>query len=288
MPLGLIGTIAPILRQIPEGVIKYCKPVNCIHWGSSQQSGYRAMVYTTDGDEYPADYVIVTVSLGVLNFSSNRLFCPALPSSKIDAIRCLGYGHCNKIYLEYCRPFWYWHSGSLNFKFCAHNPCSRCDWTRGLTAIEVVPHSDHVLCAWVVGAGACMMEGLPDRDVAEGLTQVLRHNTGNADIPYPVNVLRSQWSSNPFFYGAYSFEGCCTDGSAQAALSCPLPGPSEPVPPILLFAGEATVPGLFATVSGARLSGIREAERVVSLTLRYKGPPGRKDVYCEKKECKAC
>lgn len=47
----------------------------------------------------------------------------------------------------------------------------------------------------------------------------------------------------------------------------------ESVPPILLFAGEATIPGHYSTVHGARLSGIREAERIIQLTKRLGGPP---------------
>ncbi|XP_026756995.3 peroxisomal N(1)-acetyl-spermine/spermidine oxidase-like [Galleria mellonella] len=272
VPLGLVGILAPLLRQIPEGAIHYCKPVNCIYWGTSQKSGYRATVCTTDGDEFPADYVIITVSLGVLHANSVKMFCPALPASKIDAMRCLGFGFCNKIYLEYCRPFWFWHKGNLNFKY-GHELCGRCDWTRGIKAIEAVPNSKHVMCAWVIGQEAMMMEGLCDKDVAEGITDVLRFSTGNQNIPYPVTVLRSHWTSDPFFCGAYSYDCHCADGTAQRALACPIPGPSEPIPPILLFAGEATVPGHFATVSGARLSGIREAERIVQLTLQFKGPP---------------
>ncbi|KAM3962794.1 peroxisomal N(1)-acetyl-spermine/spermidine oxidase [Aphomia sociella] len=272
VPLGLVGILAPLLRQIPEGAIRYCKPVNCIYWGTSQKSGYRATVYTTDGEEFSADYVIITVSLGVLCANSVKMFCPALPASKIDAMRCLGYGFCNKIYLEYCRPFWFWHKGNLNFKYW-NELSSRCDWTRGIKAIEVVPNSKHVMCAWVVGHEAMMMEGLCDKDVAESITDVLRFSTGNMYIPYPVTILRSHWTSDPFFYGAYSYDCHCTDGTAQRALACPLPGPSEPIPPVLLFAGEATVPGHFATVSGARLSGIREAERIVQLTVRFQGPP---------------
>lgn len=273
VPLGLIGTLAPILRQIPEASIQYCKPVNCIYWGTSQKSGYRAVVVTSGGEEYPADYVIVTVSLGVLSKDHVRLFCPALPSAKIDAMRCLGFGYANKIYLEYCRPFWFWHNGQLNFKFCNGAQCSSHGWTRGLTSIEVAPNSKHVLCAWVVGPEACQMESLCDRDVAEGITDVLRQMTGNERIPYPVTVMRSMWTSDPMYCGAYSYEFQYTSGIAQRDLACPLPGPSDSIPPILLFAGEATVPGHYATVAGARLSGLREAERIVQLTLRYKGPP---------------
>ncbi|XP_060807040.1 peroxisomal N(1)-acetyl-spermine/spermidine oxidase-like [Amyelois transitella] len=272
VPLGLVGILAPLLRQIPEGSIRYCKPVDCIYWGTSHKSGYRATVTAVDGEEFPADYVIITVSLGVLRANSVKLFCPALPASKIDAMRCLGYGYCNKIYLEYGRPFWFWHKGNLDFKYC-QNCLGRCDWTSGITALEAVPNSKHVMCAWVVGQEALAMEGLCDRDIAEGITSLLRSSTGNQSIPYPCTILRSHWTSDPYFCGAYSYDCNCSDGSAQRALACPLPGPSEPIPPILLFAGEATVPGHFATVSGARLSGVREAERVIQLTLRFKGPP---------------
>ncbi|XP_075991771.1 peroxisomal N(1)-acetyl-spermine/spermidine oxidase-like [Anticarsia gemmatalis] len=273
VPLGLVGILAPLLRQIPEGAIRYCKPVNCVYWGTSHKEGFRATVCTTDGEEFPCDYVIVTVSLGVLCHNSVNLFCPALPASKCDAMRCLGFGCCNKVYMEYCRPFWYWHAGHLKFAFDKSQLLGRCDWTRGITSIEAVPNSKHVMCAWIVGREAVQMEGLCDMDVAEGLTEVLRNCTGNTCIPYPMTILRSHWTSDPYFLGAYSYDTCDSTGEARRALACPLPGPSEPIPPVLLFAGEATVPGHYATVSGARLSGVREAERVVQLTLHYKGPP---------------
>lgn len=273
VPLGLTGILAPLLRQIPEGAIRYCKPVNCVYWGTCQKSGFRATVCTTDGEEFPADYVISTVSIGVLAANSTRMFCPALPASKIDALRCLGFGYCNKVYLEYCRPFWYWHKGELNFKFTPINLVNRTDWTRGIMELQAVPTSKHVISALVVGSEALTMEGLCDRDIAEGITDILKTITGNKCIPYPVTILRSHWTSDPYFYGAYSFECQYTDGEVQKLLACPLPGPSEPVPPILLFAGEATVPGHFATVDGARISGVREAERIIQLTLLYKGPP---------------
>ncbi|KAI5632832.1 flavin containing amine oxidoreductase domain-containing protein [Phthorimaea operculella] len=273
VPLGLIGIVAPLLREIPSHNLRYCKPVNCIYWGTCPQSEYRAVVTCADGEQFPADYVIITVSLGVLEAYGTKMFCPALPGSKLDAIRCLGFGFCNKVYLEYSRPFWYWQTTNLNFKFCCGELSHHCDWTRGIVAIEIVPNSKHVMCALVVGEPARQMEGVCDRDVAEGVTEVLRLCTGTC-VPYPSAIQRSHWATDPYFLGAYSFENCCGfEGCAQQALACPLPGPGEPVPPILLFAGEATMPGHYATIAGARLTGIREAERIVQLTLQYKGPP---------------
>ncbi|XP_032529590.2 protein anon-37Cs-like [Danaus plexippus] len=273
VPLGTIGTLAPLLRQIPEGAIRYCKPVNCVYWGTCIKSGYRSTVCTTDGDEFPADYVIITPSIGVLYSNSTRLFCPSLPASKIDALRCFGFGYCNKIYLEYCRPFWFWHNGSLDFDYTYETLSHRNDWTRGITAIRVVPNSKHVISVLVFGKEALTLEGLCDKDVAEGVTDLLKTSTGNRYIPYPITILRSHWVSDPYFQGVFSYEGKCTDGEAQRALACPLPGPSESIPPILLFAGEATVPAHYGTIDGARISGVREAERIVQLTKQFGGPP---------------
>lgn len=288
IPLGFIGTVAPLLTQIPEGTIRYCKPVDCIYWGTSQKCGHRAIVCTTDGEEFPADYVIITASLGVLRCNAAKMFCPALPGTKMDAMRSIGFGYCNKIFMEYCRPFWYWHNGPLHFKYCREELCDRKDWTRGITAIEPVQNSKYVICVWMVGNEAAIMESQSDRDVAEGVTDVLRMSTGNNSLPYPSIILRSNWTSDPFFCGAYSNDCLGSDGQAQRALACPLPGPSEAIPPILLFAGEATVPGHFATVAAARISGIREAERIVELTLRFKGPPlNNEGLYdCKNIACK--
>lgn len=61
---------------------------------------------TRDGAELEADYVVVTVPLGVLKASAEALFSPSLPAERLDAIRDLGNGAINKIFLEYARPFW--------------------------------------------------------------------------------------------------------------------------------------------------------------------------------------
>lgn len=47
------------------------------------------------------DFVIVTVPLGVLKERKLDLFVPQLPADKIRAIDALGFGLCNKIYLEF-------------------------------------------------------------------------------------------------------------------------------------------------------------------------------------------
>lgn len=279
VPLGYVGVLAPLLRDVPDKSLKYSKPVGNIRWGAVQAraGGPRAVVQCCDGEEFGADYIIVTVSLGVLKEHASKLFCPALPIEKMDAIKSLGYGNVDKIFLDYARPFWVWCEGGLKFAWSADELNCRTDWTRGISAIEEVEGSKHVLVAYVAGPEASYMEKLSDEEVAEGITKLLRQFTGDASLPYPTTVLRSKWGCDPYFCGAVSYMSMCSNVGHQCDLSCPLPGPCDPVPPILLFAGEATCAGHFSTVHGARLSGIREAERVIQLTKRFGGPPPKSE-----------
>ncbi|KAF5298429.1 hypothetical protein FQR65_LT01207 [Abscondita terminalis] len=275
IPLGYVGVLSPLLRDLPDCAIKYCKPVDNIRWGAIQQGGPRAVVRCCDGEEFCSDYVIVTVSLGVLKQHADKLFCPTLPAEKMEAIYNLGYGQVNKIFMDYARPFWIWSEGGLRFAWSADELAHRSDWTKGLSVVEEVEGSKHVLCAYVSGSEAKQMEQATDEEVAAGVTNVLRQFTGDASLPFPNAILRSKWSNDPYFYGAYSFMSLSSTVGHQCDLSSPLPGPCEPVPPILLFAGEATCTGHYSTVHGARLSGIREAERIIQLTKRHGGPPSK-------------
>lgn len=66
----------------------------------------RGSVLCCDGEEIPCDFVICTVSLGVLKAQADTFFSPSLPFEKREAINNLGFGHINYIFLEYDKPFW--------------------------------------------------------------------------------------------------------------------------------------------------------------------------------------
>ncbi|XP_072377080.1 peroxisomal N(1)-acetyl-spermine/spermidine oxidase-like [Diabrotica undecimpunctata] len=275
VPDGFVSVLSPLLRDLPKCSIEFNKPVGLIRWGAVQGRGQasRAIVQCCDSEEFCADYVIITVSLGVLKEHGDKLFCPALPTCKLEAIKCLGYGSVDKIFLDYERPFWIWSNGSIKLAWSQKELADRTDWTKGISAIEEVEGSKHVLCAYVSGPEAVVMEHATDEEVAEGITKLLRQFTGDPSLPYPSTILRSKWSSDPYFCGAYSYMNLKSNIGHQCDLSSPVPGSCEPVPPILLFAGEATCAGHHSTVHGARLSGIREAERIIQLTKQYGGPP---------------
>lgn len=64
------------------------------------------VVRACDGEEFAADYVIVTVPLGVLKNKSDNLFCPALPACKMEAITKLGFGNVSKIFMQVSLRYW--------------------------------------------------------------------------------------------------------------------------------------------------------------------------------------
>jgi monoamine oxidase len=78
-------------------------------------------------------------------------------------------------------------------------------------------------------------------------------------IPDPEIVLRTAWSSDPFTHGSYSFIPVGGRGEDYEVLA-------QPVSDRVLFAGEATNRVYPGTVHGAYLSGIREAERIITQT----------------------
>lgn len=92
IPIGFISVLSPLIRNLPECSMKFNKPVGLIRWGTVQEraKGPRAVVQCCDGEEICADYVILTMSLGVLKEHGDKLFCPALPSVKMNAIKSLG------------------------------------------------------------------------------------------------------------------------------------------------------------------------------------------------------
>ncbi|KAL1124123.1 hypothetical protein AAG570_001893 [Ranatra chinensis] len=86
VPSGFIGVLGPAMKSISPKTIKFCKPVRMVVWGEGCN---RALVRCCDGEDIQADYVVVTVSLGVLK-STPDFFQPPLPQEKQDAIDKVG------------------------------------------------------------------------------------------------------------------------------------------------------------------------------------------------------
>lgn len=201
--------------------------------------GTRAQIDTSQG-AVTADWVIVTVPLGVLK-AGTIVFDPPLPETKRRAIERLGFGVLNKVVLAFEDPFWP-ESADMFGLVGREQPVA--DVLNGLSFAGAP-----VLVALRGGDAARSREALSDREaIGEVLTAM--------DAPEPTGALVTRWAADPYARGSYSFLAVGSSPADLRALA-------EPVSERLLFAGEATHEEFFATVHGAYMSGLREAERIL-------------------------
>ena len=196
-----------------------------------------------------ADYVLVTVPLGVLK-SGNIQFVPALPTAKQTAIQKVGMNCVNKFLLTWNTPFW------DNKQYICYTPETRDKFNYFVNVNKFHP-SVNGLMTFAYSNYARQTEAMTDAQIIDEIMLHLKDIYGNS-IPNPTNMLRTKWQTNENSYGAYSFTQVGTEMRHFDDLA-------EEVNDRLFFAGEHTEADYFSTAHGAYLSGIREADKIISL-----------------------
>ncbi|KAI4485605.1 hypothetical protein M0802_012667 [Mischocyttarus mexicanus] len=216
-------------------------------------TGNDSIKIRTNTNEYLADHVIMTPSLGVLKADYQTLFTPPLPESKITNINGLAFGTACKIFLHFDEPWW---ESNLNWRFSflfnetyrnelENNPDKK--WITSTTMFSSVENKPHLLFGWVTPKGCRYLETLPDDKVLQTSMELLHNYMGkHYNITEPNAIIRSNWTHNKHFRGTYSFRSLESEK-------------------IILFAGEATSKRFYSTVHGAIDSGWREADRLIQL-----------------------
>jgi polyamine oxidase len=232
--LILPGGYQQLTQHLSRGLtIKMSTEVTKI---TQSDSGVR--LETTQGG-FDADRVIVTIPLGVLK-AGTIAFDPPLPDEKQSAIERLGFGLLDKVVLKFDEPFW--PDADVIGLVGSEQPVSM--------LINGETFADVPLLVGLRGGGdARAREALSDQDAVAQVVAAL-------NAPNPTGSLVTRWAEDPFARGSYSFVAVGSSPDDMEALG-------EPVGERLLFAGEATNPEYFATVHGAYLSGVREAERIL-------------------------
>ena len=219
-------------------------------------SDTRVNVLTSDGSSYRADRVVVTVPLGVLKKGAID-FAPALPSMQAHAIRRIGMGVLNKLYLKFDSPFW----------VDGNDVKTTTDWIESVppagdtlqTWTEWVNFTgslqQNVLLAFSAADAAVELESLSDEQIIHSAMTRLRRLYGKKAMA-PTHFMRTRWSKDPYTYGSYSFNAAGTTPKSRSELATPINGK-------LFFAGEATDTDYFGTVHGAYQSGIDVARKVI-------------------------
>ncbi|MCU0497211.1 MAG: FAD-dependent oxidoreductase [Anaerolineae bacterium] len=233
----------PLLEAMSENLeIRLNKIVNYVEWDDEG-----AIVYTEDDDQIEADYVIVTLPLGVLQ-AGDVEFDPPLPDDKQEAIDALGAGHVDKIILKFSEPFW-----EINFAVIATIQDTQIWWRPGYGREDEAS----ILTALVGGDAAKRFEAMSE---AEVITAALR----DLEAIFQVQNLRDKlvegrfinWGGDRFSKMGYSYVP--VDGSEYREVLAESVGS-------LYFAGEATHMERAATVHGAIESGWRAADEIMEM-----------------------
>lgn len=206
------------------------------------------VVITTTDNRITADIVIVTVPLGVLK-SKKIQFVPELPAKKQKAINKLEMGVLNKVALHYPEKFW-----SDDSEFIGYISNTYGEFPEILNLAYYTNHN--ILLALTGGKFARDLEKISNEQIKNQFHNIMIKIYGPS-IPKPDDIIVSRWVSDQFSYGSYSHIPAGAKGKHYDRIAKPIKHKR------LLFAGEASNRKFPATVHGAYLSGIREAERIL-------------------------
>nr|CAD1835341.1 unnamed protein product [Ananas comosus var. bracteatus] len=217
------------------------------------QNQNKVKVCTSNGSEFVGDAVLITVPLGCLKVEAIK-FSPCLPDWKQLAIQRLGFGVLNKVVLEFPEVFW---DDTVDYfgttaEETAHRGQCFMFWNVKKTV------GAPVLIGLVVGKAAIDGQSMSSYDHVNYALMVLRRLFGQASVPDPVAFVVTNWGTDPFSRGAYSYVAKGASGQDYDILG-------RPVANCLFFAGEATCKEHPDTVGGAMLSGLREAVRIIDV-----------------------
>lgn len=204
---------------------------------------------TANGTMIESDYVIVSVPLGVLK-KNTISFTPTLPNDKETAITKTNMGNVNKFLFTWNSAFW-----DTNLQYIGYTPEAKGKFNYFLNMKKFT--NANALMTFAFGDYSTVTETLSDNAIINEVMSHLKTIYGNS-IPNPTNILRTKWGQNINSYGAYSY---ATNGTTTVNFDTL----AKTVNNKLFFAGEHTHRAYRGTVHGAYLSGIREADKIISL-----------------------
>lgn len=235
-----------VIEVLSKGLtIELNKVVTEINYESNQ-----VLVKTSDGSEYLADKVIVTVPLAVLQSNSIK-FIPELSSEKSAAINRLGMGLMDKLWLEFPEAFWKNDRDSDWICYASETPGL---WVDSLNVHKYtgVP----LIVMFNVADAARAMSGLTDQEVLDSAMKTIRN--WYPDAPQYVRYVRTNWGKDPFALGSYPFVKVGTSAKDFDSFT-----EFRSTLGKVFFAGDATVRGMIGCVHAAYISGVDAANSAV-------------------------
>ncbi len=203
-------------------------------------------VIGVDGNIETADYVIVTVPLGVLKANTIR-FEPAPPDSIVFAVNQIGFGVFEKVVLQFKDRWWTTQSTPNGMHFL-HDTTFR--YWLDISHLVLCP----TLVAHIAGPPAESLSATSAMRIGDALATLHIHFD---DVPPPTAAFATMWKSDPWTRGGYTHLPPRVDGRLIEDLAQPFGR--------VVLAGEHTSRWRFGYVDGAMESGVRAADQVIGL-----------------------
>ncbi|NWS40863.1 KDM1B demethylase, partial [Probosciger aterrimus] len=240
-----------VIDKLAEGLdIRLNFPVQTIDY-----SGEEVQVTTADGTVWTTQKVLVTVPLALLQKNAIQ-FNPPLSEKKIKAINSLGAGvieKCIDIMFLFPASSKQTHDTFLSYLFTFLQQLLFTTWQQ----LKGYFGKESILMSVVTGDAVASIKNLDDKQVLQQCMTVLRELFKEQEVPDPVKFFVTQWSKDPWLQMAYSFVKTGGSGEAYDIIA-------EDIQGKIFFAGEATNRHFPQTVTGAYLSGVREASKIAA------------------------
>jgi monoamine oxidase len=217
-----------------------------------------------EAHKFSTGRTLVTVPLGVLRAGAEddgaMRFNPALPRTKLEALKKLEMGKVIRVTLRFHHRFWESMSAPSNErKTLSGMSFLFSDDAWFPTWWTASPAKLPIITGWAPFRCAEQFSGKSRSFVIDRSLQTLSRLL-NFNLEELTHLLDDayfhDWQNDPFSRGAYSYGGVGADGAQQALAS--------PIENTLFFAGEATdITGHNGTVHGAIASGHRAAEEIL-------------------------
>ncbi|KAF8378293.1 hypothetical protein HHK36_029632 [Tetracentron sinense] len=216
------------------------------------------VVTTEDGSTYEADYVMVSVSIGVLQTKLIN-FVPILPPWKILALYKLDMGVYTKIFLKFPYKFWPTGNGTEFFLYASERRGYFAPWQH----LENEYPGSNVLLVTATDDESRRIEQQSDSETKAEIMKVLRKMFGN-HIPDATDILVPKWWSNRFYKGSFSNWPIGVSRLDYEEIRAPVGR--------VYFTGEHTSEHYNGYVHGAYLAGIDSANMMISSVNKQKVP----------------
>ena len=205
-----------------------------------------ATVKSSAGD-FQADYVVCSVSLGVLK-AGNINFDPPLPSDYRDAIEKIGFGSVTKIAFKFDKAFW-----DVETQYFGMMTAPKGRWNYWLSYRTFT--DENILLGLSVGSYAIKADQMSEAEAKADALDVLRNVWGDA-VTEPTQMLRTSWYTDPHTLGAYAYP---TPGCSSSQFD----DLGDAVEDRLVLCGKHTIFDYAGTTHGAYMSGLRAAEHIL-------------------------